>query len=585
MENEKDLFDKILDFTFSKNNIKYLIILFIIAFILRSMVAVNIPPNADEMLHAPHSINFINSGKLEIMDQDPVWFFLTDLSYKIFGVNMFAARFLAIFFGALSIIALYLIVKKLYNKELALISGIILTFSSFHILMSLAEMDVAMVFFVLLSMYFLISALKDKKDKYLMISYVFLGISILIKQIAIMFIPAFLIFVVYYKIKNKEKITLKHFLIFLLIMFVVSLPVLTFNYLLHKDKGLVDLQFSRFFGIAKDTYKPIEATIQPFSINTLLFNKNPGFITGLGFFWEFDKIILILGILGILIAILKKKDFTLLFLLSFIFPFLFLSGTSLLEYHFIFGIPILVLFTSIFIEFLSEKFKLKKNVVTTIILLIIIIFSMVFLFNRNVFSGNSEVTKMMSYSKKSISNDAFVVVDSRTYRGRIAWIFNDKHYLEAANLNEAVRLIENSSGNNIPIKTFFIECVTDDCGWGTIGDQPDFNKSMEDMVSFFKNNSKLETTITKHKEPYFNVYSTNLLLKSNIINLADSTHEWFYYPLRYEGKESFDDYKTKNFLDKILDFLAHIVLYIEILIALASIIIIIYLLIKEEKTE
>ena len=143
-------------------------------------MANNVAPNADEMLHAPHAINFINSGKLQIMDQDPIWFFLTDLSYKIFGVNMFAARFLAVLFGSLSILALYLIVKLLYNKTLALISSIILTFSSFHILMSLAEMDVAMTFFILLSLFFFIKSLKEKNEKYLPLSYIFLGIAILL---------------------------------------------------------------------------------------------------------------------------------------------------------------------------------------------------------------------------------------------------------------------------------------------------------------------------------------------------------------------------------------------------------------------
>ncbi|MEK6841216.1 MAG: glycosyltransferase family 39 protein, partial [Nanoarchaeota archaeon] len=162
MEEKNQFVNKFVDLLFAKNNIKYLIILFILAFILRGIVANNLAPNADEMLHAPHAINFINSGKLQIMDQDPIWFFLTDLSYKIFGVNMFAARFLAVLFGSLSVLILYLIIKLLYNKTVALISSIVLTFSSFHILMSLAEMDVAMTFFILLSLFFFIKALKEK---------------------------------------------------------------------------------------------------------------------------------------------------------------------------------------------------------------------------------------------------------------------------------------------------------------------------------------------------------------------------------------------------------------------------------------
>jgi hypothetical protein len=591
MEENNQLINKVIDLLFAKNNVKYLILLFIIAFILRAIIASNIAPNADEMLHAPHAINFIDSGKLQIMDEDPIWFFLTDLSYKIFGINMFAARFLAVLFGSLSVIVLYSIIKKIYNKSIALISSMILTFSSFHMLMSLAEMDVAMTFFVLLSLYFLIKALKEKNEKYLPVSYLFLGIAILVKQIAIAFIPALVIFYICYKLKNKEKIQAKQILIFILVLFVVSLPTLTFNYLLYKDKGLVDLQFSRFLGIAKETYKPIEATIQPFSFERLFFSSNnqkPGFIDGITFFWNFDKLIFILGILGVIVALLTKKEFLSLWLLSFLFPFLFLAGTSLLEYHFIFGVPILSLFGAIFIDFFSEKIsklKIKKNIIITIFVLIIVIYNVSFVTARGIFN-RSEVTKMMSYSKDNIEDDALVIPDSRIYRGRIVWMFNDKHYLEASSFPNLVNQLDNLPGNPKTIKTYFIECITDDCGWGTINSQPEFNSSMEDISKFFKNESGSLTTITsKDNEPYFSIYSKSLILKDSVLNVADATHEWFYYPLGYEPKEKiFDNYNANGF-NKFLDLIAHLILYTEILIALSSIILIFYILVKDERLE
>ena len=587
MEN-KSYLDNVIDFMVSKNNLKYLVLLFIIGILLRSLVAISVPPNADEMLHAPHAINFINSGKLQIMDQDPIWFFLTDLSYKIFGISLFSARFLSIIFGALSIIALYLIVSLVYNKRLALIASIILTFSSFHILMSLAEMDVAMTFFVLSSLFFFIKYLKEKREIYAIFSYILLGIAILTKQIAIMFLPAMLIVLVYYKLKNKEKITLKHFGVFILIMIIISLPVLTFNYLLYKDKGLVDLQFSRFAGIAKETYAPIEATLKPFKLKDVFFSyesHEPGIIEGLGFFYNFDKIVLMLGILGFILALFLGKEFLLLFALSFLFPFIFLSGTSLLEYHFIFGIPILAIFAAIFLDFLGEKlskFRLKKEVTISVMLLLIIIFSVLFLNKIGVFSGKSEITKLMSYSKENINENSLVLVDSRIYRGRIVFSFNDKHYLEASQLNELVNIQGNLPGNFIGLNTYFIECIIDDCGWGTVNNQPEFNSSMEGIVNYFKGNSSLLTTISNRRdEPQFNVYNTTLNLKESSLELADSTHEWFYYPLRYE-KESFDDYSANGSFDKLLDKIAHLVLYLEIIIALLVPIVLIYFLLKDK---
>jgi len=126
---ENQSINKFVDFIFSKNNIKYLIILFILGFILRSIAAVNIAPNADEMVHGTHSLGIIDSNKLQIMDQDAVWFYLTDLFYRVFGENLFGLRFISILFGSLSIIIVYLIGKELFNKRVALFASLILTLS------------------------------------------------------------------------------------------------------------------------------------------------------------------------------------------------------------------------------------------------------------------------------------------------------------------------------------------------------------------------------------------------------------------------------------------------------------------------
>ena len=81
-------------------------------------------------------------------------------------------------------------------------------------------------------------------------------------------------------------------------MFIFALPTLTFNYILYKEKGLTDLQFSRFlFGENKGIYQSIASTIQPFSLKTLLIDQGngiPGVIKGLEFYWQYEFILLIL---------------------------------------------------------------------------------------------------------------------------------------------------------------------------------------------------------------------------------------------------------------------------------------------------
>src|SRR3989344_5494626 len=132
MGQENNLVNKFVDVLFSKNNFKYLIILFLIAFILRSIAAINISPNADEMVHGTHALGIIKSNKLQIMDQDAVWFYLTDLFYNLFGKNLFGLRFSSVLFGSLSMIIVYLIGKELFSKRVALIASFILAFSPYH---------------------------------------------------------------------------------------------------------------------------------------------------------------------------------------------------------------------------------------------------------------------------------------------------------------------------------------------------------------------------------------------------------------------------------------------------------------------
>ena len=143
----KDFTNSIIDFLFSKDNRRYIVLIFLFGLIFRVLISLAIPFGADEMGYVVHSIGFIDSGKLQIHDQDGLWFFLSDLVMKIFGVTVFGARFLAALFGSLSIILIYLIGKEIFNRKTALIAAAIMAISSYSILNSIGVMDVPMAFF------------------------------------------------------------------------------------------------------------------------------------------------------------------------------------------------------------------------------------------------------------------------------------------------------------------------------------------------------------------------------------------------------------------------------------------------------
>lgn len=160
----------------------------------------------------------------------------------------------------------------------------------------------------------------------------------------------------------------------------------------------------------------------------------------------------------------------------------------------------------------------------------------------------------------------------------------DRNYLEGSIFLELSSNIDQVPGEVVPVDIYFIECISDDCGWGTIKDQPEFNQSMELLTSAFSDQFPTVKTINDvHGEPHFRIYRGTTNLKSGVSDIARTTHEWFYYPVNYEpNSEIFDNYETSNPFDALLDWVAHLILYIEVLIALLFGISVFYFLIKRK---
>ncbi len=212
---EKSIYERFIDKTlevfFSRDKTKlFLLILLVVGFILRLVAAINIGMGADDTVFAVHAINFLGSGKLEVYDQSTSnWYSITDFFYGIFGMGQIGSRAASLLFGTFSILLVFLIAKEFFCKRAGIIAAILLTFSPFHVKNTLAEMDVTVLFFILFSIYFLIAGLKNKgnKDyrKNLILSAVFMGIALMTKSYAILFIPPYLLFVYSYHRKEGFK--------------------------------------------------------------------------------------------------------------------------------------------------------------------------------------------------------------------------------------------------------------------------------------------------------------------------------------------------------------------------------------------
>ena len=161
------------------------------------------------MVHGTHAIGFISSGKLQIMDESAVWFWLTDFFMKVFSVNVFGIRFASIFFGTLTIIVVYLVCKEIFNKKVGLIAAVILAVSPYQLDMMEAGMDITMVFFVLLSLYFFILSARKENKFYFYLIWLSAGISVMVKPIGLLFLVPLGLCSLYYHFYKSKSIKIK----------------------------------------------------------------------------------------------------------------------------------------------------------------------------------------------------------------------------------------------------------------------------------------------------------------------------------------------------------------------------------------
>ena len=130
--------------------------------------------NYDDCFYAQKAKEILKTGDLMTMhfNNQPAWenppFFmwLIALSYKLFGVNEFAAKFPSAFFGVATVFLVYVIARKLYDPWVAFFSSFVLsTTFIFTRYARHAMMDVTLSFFVCLSILALLLALERRRGE------------------------------------------------------------------------------------------------------------------------------------------------------------------------------------------------------------------------------------------------------------------------------------------------------------------------------------------------------------------------------------------------------------------------------------
>ena len=632
------LINNVLRIFYSINKTKlYILLITIFGFILRLIAANNMGLHPDDANHAVRPIGIIGSGKMvEYGQSTALWYYIQEVFYKIFGASQLGSRMASVVFGSFFVILMFIFVKQIFKSEKAgLIAAFLTAVSPFLIKMTLPEMDVTVMFFTIFSALFLFKYAENWKNKNLVLSGILIGIAILIKVYALFFAFSFFIFLIYSYNKKGElnKKTINKIIIFLLVIFIFCIPTLTHNYLLYKDKGFMDMMFTNLLKIgtekAKELYgwgagwMPAADYMGFFFGNKESFGSPlPGFILVL-FLFKQDIILLILGLLGLILTFKKTRNYFWFFLIVFIPPFIYIGAQPafLMHKHFTFMPLLFIPMAACFLGNIHNKIKEKfPKFGLRYLLIFILIFNLLLLGKgpgEYVYRTSAE-TQLIDYKIDNIPENSLVVVDSRIYRGYMVWMFHDRNYLEAGLLSKTLeegtlikeKITEKTKDIILPAHlstessstdVYFVECVTDDCGWGTIDEQPEVNQSMEDMTEWFANGSKIVKEIdsinpgdyylpflTKSDvEPVYRIYKNKFMLNPLTTSaVIKSKHELLLYPVGYDESITpiFDKYETHNAIDSFINVTAHIIFYIAFLLSFFSLLYMILLFILEDET-
>lgn len=241
-----------------------IILLFLIGFLLRIYDLGVQSFWLDEAISSNAAVALLKSGSPTfpsgiLYDRSILNTLLITLSFKIFGVNEFAARFPSVLFGTLTILLVYLIGSKWGNQRIGIIAAFLIAFSVWEIAWSRqARMYQQLQFFYILSLYVFYEFTVNLKLKWFLLLAFSTAGTILSHEFGYVLIPVFATYLVIMAFKKqfKPKTFISSYFLKLILIFaallgfayyrgIISLVMSTdinyydkYIYLLKKDMGI-----------------------------------------------------------------------------------------------------------------------------------------------------------------------------------------------------------------------------------------------------------------------------------------------------------------------------------------------------------
>lgn len=251
---------------------KYAVYLILIIGILIRIVGITDMPNAlncDEASAGYEAFSLLNYGIDRNGNHNPSFLvawgsgqnalltYLIIPLIKIFGLKTIAIRLPMAILGCVSLVILYLLLRKISNKKLAIIGLAFFSICPWHIMKSRWGLE-SNLFpdLILIFAYMLIKGIEDKNKILYYLSFVVAGISAYAYGTSYYFLPVFLIPLLIILIKQK-KITIKQAIISIVIVGIVSLPVILYVVINTLNLEQINLPFLTIPKLKVNRYKEL----------------------------------------------------------------------------------------------------------------------------------------------------------------------------------------------------------------------------------------------------------------------------------------------------------------------------------------
>jgi len=226
----KDWFKKVLEHFLTDNKVIFYGILTVGALLIFSGLGKNYLIPWDEAIYAKVAKNMVANNNYMVPHWDnlskgwyekpPLYMWMMSVPMRLIGFNSWSARLPSALFGLLTIVLVYLLAKKLFNKTTAFISSLALMTTVHFLYYSRASMlDVTTTFFITLALVLYWKAKESEKYLYWVLSGLFIGVAVMVKGV-VGFLP-FLVVAVYeivlyifFKQRFSKKLFLSYFLTF-----------------------------------------------------------------------------------------------------------------------------------------------------------------------------------------------------------------------------------------------------------------------------------------------------------------------------------------------------------------------------------